>query len=358
MTQFYFLLGAFGVFGMTWLCPLLSLIYRSSQRSAQPNWPPRSLEILIPAHNEENSITQTLGEVLKQAEECTRKSPNSVIQVRVGADACSDLTAEKSKQLGVSTEIFSFQSKWKTLCALVATSQSDWVGFVDAETLWPKGFLKDLWDTRWSAPLLGIAPSFGSDMFWNIERHFKLLETFSGGPVSVHGACVFYERLALQQALQLLEGTLWLNDDVVIPLTLRSLFPDRALAYYVAESYAGLDPRHSQVNERHRNSTQQDFKTLLMRRRRIMAGNIQWVTKLLPGVIKNSPITAIIAARRVFRLFWAYWILFLVLGLPHYIWLSLIVLALTLKKDTVFAAFLASLAAPWQLVRRTPVSWS
>jgi glycosyltransferase involved in cell wall biosynthesis len=359
MTHIYFILGIFGGLGMTWLCPVLGMIYKTSERKAEPNWPPRSLEILIPAHNEEARIIETLTRIQKQSEECLKRNTQASISIRVGADACTDQTAERASQQGVSVETYSYRSKWKTLCSLIESSHTDWVGLVDAEAHWPEEFLRGLWDKRWSAPLVGIAPSFGEGWIWAIERHFKTLENFSGGPVSVHGATVFYERIALLEALAELGETEWINDDVVIPLTLRAKFPDRVLAYSVAEN----DPHQpaaplSHVNERPRGRIPQEFKALLRRRRRMLAGNLQWITLLLPKVAKLSPLSALIAMRRVMRVFWAYWLLFLILGLPHYFWLSVILFALLLKRETVFAAFLASLTAPWLIYKRNTVNWT
>lgn len=368
MTQLYFFIGLLGLAGMTWLCPLLGLFYKTSGRTSEPNWPPRSLEILIPAHNEESFLGRTLEEIKSQINDCLKKNTTASITLRVGADACSDQTAQISEQLEVPTNVFTFKSKWKTLCAMISNSRADWVGLVDAETLWPDDFLKNLWDSRWNSPLLGIAPAFGHGLVWSIERHFKVLETFSGGPVSVHGATVFYERVALQEALKILEAQAlkvtdqkvqWINDDVVIPLTLRSRFPDRTLAYYSNPNQGSVTEQPRENKDRSSRWTlREEFKSSLRKRRRMMAGNLQWIKGLLPLVAAQTPFVALIAMRRVMRLFWAYWILFLILGLPQYFWYSLILFALLLRRKSVFAAFLASLIAPWQLGKKTDVSWN
>ena len=50
------------------------------------------------------------------------------------------------------------------------------------------------------------------------------------------------------------------------------------------------------------------------RRQRMAQGNVQWVLKLFRPVMGRNPLAAIVCLRRIFRIFWAYYLLAIVLG--------------------------------------------
>jgi hypothetical protein len=47
----------------------------------------------------------------------------------------------------------------------------------------------------------------------------------------------------------------------------------------------------------------------------MLAGNVQWARVLLPACLRRNPVAAIVALRRLFRVFWAWWAVFLAAGL-------------------------------------------
>src|ERR1035437_1571724 len=119
------------------------------------------------------------------------------------------------------------------------------------------------------------------------------METACGGPVSLHGATVAYKTSLVKEALVHLGDRPWLNDDVVIPLTLRALSPEGIILYpvgQVRDAGAELD------------------RPDLGRRRRILQGNLQWVRSLLWDSCRRNPVAGMVAGRRLFRVLWAYWV--------------------------------------------------
>ena len=194
-----------------------------------------SLLILIPAHNEERLILYTLRSIRESAAKWEGQ-----LKIVVGADSCTDRTMEIVKNEGVEILPFSFRSKWKTLVELVRVhSEQSWIGLVDAGTEWPQSLLSDLNQLWTNQNLAGIAPAYYPQnaskferLLWSLEAFFKSSENRLGGPVSVHGACVFYRAEAVREAMALLrKRDVWLNDDVAIPLAIRILFPEAAMLY-------------------------------------------------------------------------------------------------------------------------------
>ena len=118
--------------------------------------------------------------------------------------------------------------------------------------------------------------------------------------MSVHGATVGYKAEALKQVFAYLNGREWLNDDVVIPLTLRALFPQGVLLYpagEVLDKGIAKDARDGP------------------RRQRILTGNLQWAGYLLPDCFRRNPVAGLLAMRRLFRVLWAYWLALATLSL-------------------------------------------
>jgi hypothetical protein len=236
---------------------------------------------------------------------------------------------------------------------LVADSCSDWIILVDAGTIWPESFLSDVFlriGTR-DAEIMAIAPSYRPQkagrlhrLLWNLETALKRIETNCGGPISLHGATVGYKTPFLKKALASLGNTLWLNDDVVIPLTLRALYPKGVILYPVGEVWdAGIEPHRLDLG----------------RRKRLLLGNLQWVRALLPSCLRSNPVAGVVAVRRLFRVLWAYWIAMIVCGLAmafHFVVLpgiaALGVVMLTSGSFRQFSgAALISLLAPFFIMR-------
>jgi len=180
--------------------------------------------------------------------------------------------------------------------------ESDWFIFADAGVCWPKNFLLEIIPYFRVRSVMAVAPTYynpnGSALekcVWWFECHLKEWENTSGGPISVHGATICYRREELLATLSALNNHEWLNDDVVLPLKMRDLFSDRKICYLP----------NLAVYELPRIVRQAEFG----RRRRMVFGNIEWIKKLWIPICRTNPAIALLAMRRIFRLFWAYWVL-------------------------------------------------
>ena len=315
--------GIFGFLGLSVLCPLAALsayfvVQRKREGKLFSSLPsataPLRIEIIIPAHNESVLIGATLTSIQQSIQYLgrhmeTRSHPRMV--VRVAADGCTDTTAQEARKFpDVSVSEFKEKSgKWTLIKTLVRDSGSDWILLVDSGTVWPANFLSVMLERIASRDrdILAIAPSYRPQSagflqrsLWSLETKLKRLEAICGGPISLHGATVGYKTQSLKKALTFLGNTHWLNDDVVIPLTLRTLYPDGVILYPVGEVQdAGVEL----------------LQLDLGRRRRLALGNLQWVRGLLPSCLRRNPVAGVVAGRRLFRVFWAYWFSMIVLGL-------------------------------------------
>lgn len=307
-------LGFIGLLGMTWLFPLLGWLIslRRSPRRYGETHPKgdvsvQSIAVLIPANNEGLVLSQTLASILGAIAEVKKMWPGT-IRLCVGADGCADDTVKIAMDHGVEViELKRQQGKWLTLNTLVhQCKDSQWVVLADAGVIWPKTFLSNLLPYCGKNNVISIAPSYRNPAggllekcVWWVERQLKTLESYSGGPISVHGATVCYRREELLAALKFLDGRNWLNDDVVIPLVLRSLFPDKRILYLAQGEVCELvrtDANRTEFN----------------RRRRMMLGNIEWIKQLWVPIWGQNYTAALLASRRIFRVFWAYWLVFVV----------------------------------------------
>jgi cellulose synthase/poly-beta-1,6-N-acetylglucosamine synthase-like glycosyltransferase len=215
-----------------------------------------------------------------------------------------------AKSFGAEVENFGFHSKWKTLAALARhVKKGEWVALVDAGSLWPPELLSDLVAEFQDPSLLAIAPAYYPKnasslerLLWRFEARCKVRENRAGGPVSVHGASVFFRAEALQAALERLSRfnrTAWLNDDIVIPFAARLAYPGSAIRYWCPPD---LERRVSDAGLR-------ESAPQFRRRRRMVAGNLEWAITLFPAAVRRSPAAALVALRRLLRIFWAYWVL-------------------------------------------------
>jgi len=300
-----------GALGATFLFPFVGRgLWRLQRRpmvacTQQQN--SRTVAILIPAHNEEAVIGQTIATIQASVNVAKSVFPDTRFTISVGADGCTDRTAEVAQALGVEVRVYGQQGKWSTLNALVQEcgGSADWVVFADSGTIWSPTTLTNLLAETADPTVVAVAPSYDNRLggfaertVWSIERLFKTLESRAGGPVSIHGATVLYRAAELRSVISKLAGSSWLNDDVVIPLMLRTLFPNGAIRYLpeVRVSDQGAVRAASTARE-------------LGRRRRMARGNVQWIRGLLAQACRSNIVAAVIALRRVFRLLWAYWVL-------------------------------------------------
>lgn len=300
------ILSILGILGMTVLFPLLAVMATPYRRKLPlVSSHPLAVDILVPAHNEAELLPITLASIQEAIAAATHKSPCS-FHIRVGADGCTDSSEAVARSLGaevISTPIRA--GKWETINTLVGKSaESDWIVLADCGVTWSSDFLVNLLPLLRRHDVIGVAPTYRNDasgvierFIWGAERLIKRLESMCGGPVSVHGATVCYRTEALRSTLQFLSGRRWINDDVVIPLCMRALHPSKHLEY----------AWHLSVNESAAEGpiASSEFR----RRRRLVHGNIEWITSLWGTIWKHNHVAAILASRRIFRLLWGYWTL-------------------------------------------------
>lgn len=300
------LVGVLGIAGMTWLCPALGAVWASVARHVgkgvstkeDSSCALKKIVVAIPAHNEAQTLPRTLRGVLRASEQLRSRSEATEVRVLVGDDGSSDRTATVAAAHGV--EVIAAQQsegKWRMLRRLVhSAGEADAIVFADAGIEWPENILITLVEAARAPHVIGVAPGYRihnggimSRIVWRLERTLKTFENHSGGPVSVHGATVLYRTAPLRAVFSKLSGSDFLNDDVVIPLTLRRLFPRERIVYLPEIEVA--DEVDARAPERRRRS-------------RLMQGNVQWLVRGERG----EALVEILAARRIFRLFWVYWI--------------------------------------------------
>jgi cellulose synthase/poly-beta-1,6-N-acetylglucosamine synthase-like glycosyltransferase len=316
-TSFFLsLVGLLGILMMSVLFPLMAiLIYGvrktfklcETQNDSITPQEPSKLKIIIPTHNEEDNIAITLSSIFNQTGICNRETSNNLcfkdIEITVVLDGCSDSTriiAEQYQNVKFIVHERPYGKWWSIKEACQLDRSASWIALVDAGTYWPPDLLAELNHFFSNPHYVGLAPayrntaaSFVEAVSWEFERSLKALENHAGGPISVHGATVFYRTNALMEAFECLEDNTWLNDDVVLPLTIRSLFPFKKLQYL---------PQYY-VEDRSKNGEQKDELT---RRKRMTKGNLEWI---VASFWRKDILVRILALRRIARLMWAYWIL-------------------------------------------------
>ncbi|MEK7692279.1 MAG: glycosyltransferase [Bdellovibrionota bacterium] len=324
----------------------------------------RSLDIILPAHNEERVIAESLKSLsLAMRKLVSENAPIPVkIRVIVALDHCTDQTESRARAAMPEVEIFvnqGAQGKWSLLTQLIGASRADWVALVDSGSVWAPELLAE-WHARVSArpEIMALAPSYlpkrcetVETLHWLLEQTLKSIEgRVARGPTSVHGATVFYETATVQETLSFLksrESNHWLNDDVVVPLTLRGLNRQRRIEYLAGHPTGGWVSDLGLVADR---------GAEYRRRRRMLAGNMQWIGRVwLDRSVAGSG-GFCIASRRVFRVFWAYWVMLMALGLtmisPLFFgtFATIALGALFLLKPTkrIAMAFLSGLVGPVQ----------
>ncbi|MCB0332762.1 MAG: glycosyltransferase [Bdellovibrionales bacterium] len=313
-------LGVLGLLGSTTLFPLLAPILHwrlsrvlpnpDSKRNQRENGA-RKLTIAIPTCGEVEALERTLQSIsyaIAYAHKHLTVHEIS-IELLVGIDGSAPKALLRAHQF--QARVLSSDKragKWRMLERMTrhiegrsSAFSSSWVIFADVGVEWPKDFLLSVLSDMKDPHVVGIAPAYtirDSSLIqrsvWSIERSLKTLENFSGGPVSVHGATVGYRIDALIRVFDFCVGKEYANDDVVLPLLIRTLNPSKVIQY--RGDVAVIDTESTEVGSDER------------RRTRMLIGNTKWVQDLYPFVLRTNPLVALIALRRVFRILWAYWI--------------------------------------------------
>lgn len=285
---------------------------------------PLSIDVLVAARNEETLICQTLSSLASAKKQFLGNNQFPLglqpqIRIQVGVDHCTDRTEELALQWAAGNGVDLFVTtnpdqpgKWNMLQHLISQSNADWIALVDVGSVWDPALFTAAKSHLYNTKVLGIAPSYRAihssvleSLNWKLERFIKSIEARAGGPVSVHGATVLYRREHLLKALQELKNDFWLNDDVVIPLALRIQSPLLRLVYLSKN-----DGRAWITDFGVKSETGIEFG----RRKRILLGNLQWIRKFYGKAIRTNAVVGITASRRVFRVFWAYWVSFFTAG--------------------------------------------
>jgi hypothetical protein len=145
--------------------------------------------------------------------------------------------------------------------------------------------------------LLGIQDFHGNQQIFLgqatlLQRSLVHIQLFN--VVAVQRAVAWREVLDAD-AFGLLSGKAWLNDDVVIPLAIRSLFPAKKLTYLPNIIVEDISPIRTGSES--------------TRRVRLIRGNLDWVRE---SFWRHSPVVQILALRRISRMTWAYWFIGLI----------------------------------------------
>jgi glycosyltransferase involved in cell wall biosynthesis len=278
---------------------------------------------LIAAHNEEVVIERTIQSIAVATETFKRSriGTNSPVdfKVTVVMDRCTDQTKEVVQKYsiasGVPVQMIQNKKpsgKWYVLNTAFEQSAADWVAFIDCGSLLDPKLILESFPHFMDPNVMGVAPSYCPKdcgalerLNWKIEQGNKYLESLAGGPISVHGAAVFYRSTSLKVALDRLAGTHWLNDDVVVPLMLRLTHPNARIHYLINWAQSAWVTDIGVVS-----SLSAEYR----RRGRMILGNIQWIQCILLRSVLLVPSVSLLSSRRITRVLWAYWAGFIVVG--------------------------------------------
>lgn len=331
------------------LLPFLAVIlYQSSARGSTSesgrSIQNESLEILIPAHLEPETLPLTLRSV-REACAFSNSSENLNVRVRVGLSAWSTPEAHGASRLADEVVVIDQAGKWLALRELVLSSKSDWIALVDCGALWPADLVQKVSPWFKKSDVVALNPRYQPSSAgvltrarWALEAALKKIENSAGGPISFHGATMFFRAAELRAVFRDEGSRTWLNDDVVLPYLIRLMHPHLRTVYLfdVIVDDAGL-----QAGDQEK------------RHARILKGNFQWIAQLVRPHFSDSVVLSFLALRRCVRLAWAWILLFLAFGAiasPSAVTFLLCTLVL-LTALSFRHAFLVSLRWPFLLNR-------
>ncbi len=330
MFNAFLAIGLLGLSAMTWLFPVIARIYARRQgflgkNNAQTD-PISRIAIVIPAHNEVRTLPKTLPSIVASIEHLKKTHPGIQVDIRVGADGCSDHTAELARSFGAEVlESNPSRGKWKIVHEMIRASQNaDWIVLADSGIIWPQNFLSECIPYCQQRGVIGVSPTYRNPsaglvekLIWNLECALKTLENAAGGPVSVHGPTVMYRQTELRTAFDALTsmGSTWINDDVAISLFLRLTRPNGRIVYIPSVGSWDCPEAHLEAAT---GAPIREFN----RRKRMVLGNLQWMTAILKPNWHTNKVASLIALRRIFRMLWAYWIAACVLAVAWMLGIS------------------------------------
>lgn len=265
------------------MCWRVESLFRTQSASEQEE----SLTVLIPVNQGVSLLRRTIESIRAQD-----RAPNILV--------CLDGPCREIHEYLVAENITFIENssnlgKWHSLIRLIEAAQDHgWIALVDAGTVWPRDLLQRISADLSRSKLTAIAPSYrsiqcgrGARLHWEIERRLKQFENLAGGPISVHGATCFYRASSLKKAVSVVEGETFLNDDVVLPLLVRSV--SGGTIRYRADAVVFDD--EGDLSSEHR----------IYRQLRIARGNQEWMGRLFQKIVFRSPTSAILSLRRMVR---------------------------------------------------------
>ena len=230
-----------------------------------------SIEIIVPAYNEEQFIAEKIHNLASLDYPCEK------LTVTIGCDGCSDKTADIAKDTVASLywseinfKVINFsvnRGKIAVVNELVKKSEADLIAFSDVSALISIDALLIIAMQFENANIGAVTGAYkvinpgtsGEEAYWKYQANIKKAESIMGSTIGAHGA--FY---AMRRALFSALPSDTINDDFIIPMKV------------VEQGFrVAYEPQINAV-ELEGSTTEMDWK----RRLRIGAGNIQQVMRL------------------------------------------------------------------------------
>ncbi|MBX9748914.1 MAG: glycosyltransferase family 2 protein [Roseococcus sp.] len=252
------------------------LILRRAARHEGPSPTPIARHLLpyitlvMPAHNEALFIARKIANL------AALDYPREQLHIIVAADGCTDDTVARAqaalREAGLSAEVREFRrnrGKVAVLNEVVGSLRGGIVALTDVSALLPADALQRI-AAHFADPELGAvggtyllekAGSAGEAKYWRWQVAAKRGEAALGAPLGLHGAFWAFRREAFEP---LAADTI--NDDFILPMGM------------VLRGWRVAYDASILVREAERSSPAQDLR----RRRRIAAGNMQQLLRLLP----------------------------------------------------------------------------
>jgi len=262
---------------------LLKLVSRNSlnkpldhySRSYKPSNDDNKLpeiHLIMPAYNEAENVADKLRNL------AAVDYPSDKLKISLICDGCSDKTAHIARQVSLETECqhlnIYIQEKRKNrgkvaiVNEAVSASTSDIIALSDISALISIDALL-IAVAHFNDPKIGVVSgsyrllspgSAGEEAYWSYQTAIKMRESATGSTLGVHGA--FY---LLRRDLFVPLAPDTINDDFILPMQVvaqgyRAVYEPNIIAVELEQSTASLDQS---------------------RRKRIAAGNVQQVLRLL-----------------------------------------------------------------------------
>lgn len=176
------------------------------------------ISFIIPAHNEQALLGETLGSIHAAASQVGR--PYEVIVVD---DASTDRTAEIAREHNAQVVSVEHRQIAATRNAGAAVAQGDWLVFVDADTLITAEVLHGAIDALQAGAVGGGARiTFEGNAPWLVARLVKLFEVAYFSFKLAAGCFVFCTREAFAQAGGF-DETVYVSEEITLSRELRKL---------------------------------------------------------------------------------------------------------------------------------------